>query len=390
VRFLSLVAAAVCGAIGATCLLSSGTGAMLLTPGGMSGASEADIGIGGDTVSPFQVDDSANAWSGGTGLPPIQDWMDTASAVWSLGEQTAEVRRDDGIAAQFASNTKAPAARGPAVGSKTNSGWVVVANSAEGRPLHLKTIGSGAAKTLVVAGLDGEDRIAVNWIDYFVQQLNQSPDALRDYQVLLLRAANPDGLTAKHHENGRGVALNRNFPTANFRPKGNPNAGTGPASEPETRAVMQLLYDLKPQRIVHVVSTSSPSDALCNGVAAEASSSLQDVAGLSVDSLEPREHGGSLEDFATTVLGIEVVTLRLRSGEDWRSAAVSHYPVFVAASIPQTHRGELAQSTRSKSRRANLDGNDESPISATSAEPVTRRKPSGYEELPPPPNKRGR
>jgi hypothetical protein len=293
--------------------------------------------------------------------------------------------RDDRIPAQLVSNA---VARPVPVGSRTSSGWVVLANSGEGRPMHLKTIGAGSAKTLVIAGLDGEDRIAVNWVDQFVQQLSQSPDALRDYQLVLLRAANPDGLTAKHHENGRGVALNRNFPTANYRPRGNPSAGIGPASEPETRAVMQLLYDLKPQRVVHLTSAASASEAVCNGVAEEAASSLRDVVGLPVESFDPRQHGGSLEEFATTVLGIEVVTLRLRIGEDWRSAAVSHYPTFLAASIPHTHRGELARSTRSKPR-ATRSADDDEPISATSAAPVTRRKPSGYEELPPPPNKRG-
>jgi hypothetical protein len=391
-RSLSLVFAAVCGAVGAVWVMTSGAG---LTPyslgapvpsDGGNDAIAADIGLGGDIETPRT--DAVTAPSAPAALPQ-QDWLGVASFQWpraTVRSEPATFARQEGLPVRFtfASNS----APRPAIGSRTSTGWVVVAQSAEGRPLHMKTLGTGSARTLVVAGLDGEDRIAVNWVDQFVQQLAQSPEALHDYQVHVLRAGNPDGLTAKHLENGRGIAINRNFPTANYRPAGNPSAGPGPATEPETRALMRLLYELRPQRLVHVVASSTPSEAECNGVASEAATSLEDVAGIAIEAFDPRRHGGSIEDFATSVLGIEVVTLRLRIGEDWRSAAVVHYPTFVTASIPLAHRGELAQTRRARPRGSDGIAGDD-PVSATSATSSTRRNRSGYEELPPPPHKRG-
>jgi hypothetical protein len=386
-RLFGLLAAAACGGIGTICLLNcSGGSVESLSSSALQWTApfaNAELGIGPiEEASPFLVDDSQDSWEAAT--PRASN-----GGIWPSAIETPEIiespTRDRGVPARLISNP-APAGRN-GIGSRTPSGWIVVANSAEGRPLHLRTIGTGSAKTLVVAGLDGEDRIAVNWVDQFVQQLGQSPDQLRDYQLVFLRAANPDGLTARHLENSRGVALNRNFPTANFRPGGNPSAGAGPASETETRAVMQAIYDLRPQRVVHLVSASTSSEAICNGVADEAANSLADTVGLTVENFDPRKQAGSLEEFATTVLGIEVVTLRLRIGEDWRSAAVTHYPTFLAGSVPRVHRGSLAQTTRNNPRHT-IDENDD-PVSATSAAPVTRRRNSGYEELPPPPNKRG-
>jgi len=379
VRLFGLVIAAVCGGVGAICLLNSGAGSLVTVPPGAASwtapSADAEIGIGPMDASPLTVKEVHHPW----------DAADPPAVTGANAADTAEPPvREFGVPARLISNTT-PAGRSP-IGSRTASGWVVVANSAEGRPLHMRTVGTGSAKTLVVAGLDGEDRIAVNWVDQFVQQVSQAPDTLRDYQLVFLRAANPDGLTARHLENARGVALNRNFPTTNYRPGGNPSAGAGPASEPETRAVMQVLYDLRPQRIVHLVSAASSSEAICNGVADEAANSLADLAGLEVEGFDPRKQPGSLEEFAATVLGIEVVTLRLRIGEDWRSAAVSHYPTFLSGSVPQAHRGSFAQTTRKPPRRG-LDQNDE-PVTATTASPVTRRQNSGYEELPPPPHKR--
>jgi hypothetical protein len=391
VRFASLVCAAVCGALGAAWVMTSG---LWMAPFsfGVAGTMEetravlpADIGLGGDHDAPTMFDDDDALPTAPDALPQQPGMSVAAWPRATVRSEPATFVHQQGLPVRLASN---PAPR-PAIGSRTPSGWVIVGQSVEGRPLHLKTLGTGSARTLVVAGLDGEDRIAVNWVDHFVLQLAQSSETLRDYQIQVLRAANPDGLTAKHLENARGVTINRNFPTANYRPAGNPSAGTGPATEPETRVLMRLLYDLRPQRLVHVVAASTPSEAICNGVAQEAAASLQDAAGITIESFDPRQEAGSIEDFATSVLGIEVVTLRLKIGEDWRSAAVVHYPTFVTAAIPLPHRGDWAQARRAKPRATEAFGADD-PVSAASPASTTRRNRSGYEELPPPPHKRGR
>ena len=61
---------------------------------------------------------------------------------------------------------------------------------------------------------------------------------------------NPDGLARGTRENAQGVDLNRNFPHRWADLDGTYESGSGPASEPETRAVMRFLRDVRPARVL--------------------------------------------------------------------------------------------------------------------------------------------
>jgi predicted deacylase len=61
---------------------------------------------------------------------------------------------------------------------------------------------------------------------------------------------NPDGLARGTRKNAHGVDLNRNYPYHWADLDGNYESGSGPASEPETRAMMKFLRDVRPSRIL--------------------------------------------------------------------------------------------------------------------------------------------
>jgi protein MpaA len=80
-------------------------------------------------------------------------------------------------------------------------------------------------------------------------------------------AANPDGLAAGTKNSAHDVDLNRNFPARNF-------AGPTPLSEPETRAVSDLIERLRPAGVVSIhaplacVNWDGPAEAWARAVAA--------------------------------------------------------------------------------------------------------------------------
>jgi protein MpaA len=117
-----------------------------------------------------------------------------------------------------------------------------------------------ACRLLIFAGIHGEEPETTYALSRALRQLTRPSD-----HCAVVLAANPDGLIRGTRGNARGVDLNRNFPTRDWRPGTvthrstieDPSdillsTGAGPASEPETRALISLIADLEPDAVIAI------------------------------------------------------------------------------------------------------------------------------------------
>jgi protein MpaA len=124
------------------------------------------------------------------------------------------------------------------------SSRIRLGRSTRGRPIEAIRVGdpTAASRVLVVGCIHGDEcaGTAVTRI------LARSAPA---FDLWLVPNLNPDGLAARRRQNGRGVDLNRNFPSgwrrggSRWEPE---YPGPRPLSEPETRIVAGLIRRLRP------------------------------------------------------------------------------------------------------------------------------------------------
>ncbi|MDX5627008.1 MULTISPECIES: murein tripeptide amidase MpaA [unclassified Brenneria] len=112
---------------------------------------------------------------------------------------------------------------------------------------------------LIIAGTHGEETASIITLSCALRTLLPGQ---RKHHVVL--AVNPDGCQLGLRSNANGVDLNRNFPAGNWRPGDTVyrwnsdadqrdvtlSAGQTPASEPETKALCDLIEKLNPAWVV--------------------------------------------------------------------------------------------------------------------------------------------
>lgn len=143
-----------------------------------------------------------------------------------------------------------------AVIPKTNAApapqTVIYGHSVKGTPLKATILGDGPNVTLFFGAFHGNEPITDDMVNRLRDYLQSNPQLLNGYRVILAPVVNPDGLSRGKRANARGVDLNRNFPGTwqKAATKARYNPGPSAASEPETKAVIQLIEDWKPTKIV--------------------------------------------------------------------------------------------------------------------------------------------
>jgi hypothetical protein len=113
-------------------------------------------------------------------------------------------------------------------------------------PFEVQRVGDPEApvRVLVVGSIHGNETAG----HAIVRRLARVAPPAR-VQLWLVESANPDGVRRGTRQNGRGVDLNRNFPyrwAGGGRPFDTYYPGRAAASEPETRALMALAREVRP------------------------------------------------------------------------------------------------------------------------------------------------
>lgn len=125
------------------------------------------------------------------------------------------------------------------------SDFVGLGFSVEGRPIFAERLGTpGGRRVLAIGVIHGDEAGGVAIID----ELRAKP-VPEGVELWIVESMNPDGQANVDRRNANLVDLNRNFPYK-WGPIGDPGnsqyAGPGPASEPETQAIVNLISQLQP------------------------------------------------------------------------------------------------------------------------------------------------
>jgi protein MpaA len=124
----------------------------------------------------------------------------------------------------------------------------IAGRSVEDRPIEVWTIGTGDVVVLIIASIHGDEAAGTPLLERLAFELRARPELVEGRTVVLVPQANPDGVALGRRTNVNGVDLNRNFPASNYRARR--RNGAGPLSEPESRALHDLILDVGPDRVI--------------------------------------------------------------------------------------------------------------------------------------------
>jgi protein MpaA len=176
-----------------------------------------------------------------------------------------------------------------------------IGRSVSDRPITAVSRGTpGGTRVLVVGVIHGDEDDGVAIIERLATA--SVPEGV---ELWLVETMNPDGQAAGQRGNANGVDLNRNFPHE-WGPIGQPGdgqyAGTGPASEPETQAVVRFVDELGPALVLWYhqdLFRLSPGEGFEGAVKAR----YAEITGLPIERITGGTYTGVAATWARTSTG---------------------------------------------------------------------------------------
>ena len=209
--------------------------------------------------------------------------------------------------------------------------WKAVARTVRGRSLEVAAFGQASSQVLIVGPLAGDEPAALGLMDKLAQELMTHESSAVSHRAVMLRDPNPDGRVLRIRANARGVDLDTNFPAASWqkRPAGlRWLSDPQPASEPETRAVLNLLAQTRPQWILLLAAHDGAARVDWAGPAQALAEGMQKSAAVGQNVGE--QLSGSLLSYAGRDRNIPTLLLTLNNQETAQAAWEAHGPGLLA------------------------------------------------------------
>ncbi len=179
--------------------------------------------------------------------------------------------------------------------------------SVQGRAIDYAQHGDGPNVAMFIGGIHGEEPASARIVEMFDAFVSDDPAVISEWKVIVLANANPDGLAVGRRVNASGVDLNRNFPATNRDNR--PRYGEHALSEPEARAIAQLIRQYRPTLIVSIHQPIDCVDYDGPEVARQIATRMASAVDMQVRKLGTRP--GSLGAWAGEDMGIAIITYEL-------------------------------------------------------------------------------
>jgi hypothetical protein len=212
--------------------------------------------------------------------------------------------------------------------------WNVLGRSVEDRVIEYRQFGQGDEQVLVVGPLEGDTTAAIALVELLADHLEQFPRRTSGQRVTLVRDPNPDGRLRRSPYNARGVRLNQNFPTRGWHkvPSGvNWLSGREPESEPETRVLVDLIDDVRPDRVIVLGGTLRQAELTYFGPAEELARNFAKAGSLRPAAAQVGSQQGSLAVYAGDDRKTPTLVLRVPAGMRPDQAWVTYKRALLAA-----------------------------------------------------------
>lgn len=172
---------------------------------------------------------------------------------------------------------------------------------------------------LFLGGVHGDETEGIWLLEEMRARWSRS-FAFNNVGVVVWAQVNPDGVARASRWNARNIDLNRNLPSKDWTPESkNPRypPGPAPASEPENKALVKLVSELRPLAILSAHSFSNfqiNANGLSNNCRAWAEALHRVCPDYPVTEDIGYPTPGSLGTYAGKELGIPTITLEIERG----------------------------------------------------------------------------